>query len=134
MKNSELLKYIAKFLHPFMILFGVYIILNGDVSPGGGFQGGAILATAYLITTFLDEDNKLDLNSLVKLEKYMYLAIIFIASISFFTKGEIFTNFFKDGEAVAMKRLFLVVLNVFIGVKVALGLITIVSTFIEEGK
>ena len=32
-----------KFL-PFMIVFGVYIILFGTVSPGGGFQGGVLVA------------------------------------------------------------------------------------------
>ena len=29
----------------FMIVFGVYVIKNGHNTPGGGFQGGAIVAT-----------------------------------------------------------------------------------------
>jgi multicomponent Na+:H+ antiporter subunit B len=29
----------------FMIVFGVYVINNGHNTPGGGFQGGAIVAT-----------------------------------------------------------------------------------------
>ena len=48
MKTSIILKTISKLLLPFMMLFGIYIISFGDVSPGGGFQGGAILTTAYL--------------------------------------------------------------------------------------
>lgn len=31
------------------VLFGVYIVTHGQLSPGGGFQGGVILATAPLI-------------------------------------------------------------------------------------
>lgn len=31
------------------ICFGVYIVTHGQLSPGGGFQGGVILATAALI-------------------------------------------------------------------------------------
>ena len=29
----------------FMIVFGAHVINNGDSTPGGGFQGGAIIAT-----------------------------------------------------------------------------------------
>lgn len=31
------------------VLFGLYMVLHGQVSPGGGFQGGVILATAPLL-------------------------------------------------------------------------------------
>ena len=32
-----------------VFLFGVYIVLHGHLSPGGGFQGGVVLATAPLL-------------------------------------------------------------------------------------
>ena len=34
---------------PFAIIFGLYVILFGTVSPGGGFQGGVIVASAVLM-------------------------------------------------------------------------------------
>ena len=34
---------------PFAILFGIYIILFGTVSPGGGFQGGVMVASAAIL-------------------------------------------------------------------------------------
>ena len=37
-----------KFL-PFSLLFGIYIILFGTVSPGGGFQGGVMAASGALL-------------------------------------------------------------------------------------
>lgn len=37
-----------KFL-PFALVFGIYIILFGTVSPGGGFQGGVIAASGALL-------------------------------------------------------------------------------------
>ena len=37
-----------KFL-PFCIMFGLYVILFGTVSPGGGFQGGVIVASSVLL-------------------------------------------------------------------------------------
>jgi len=29
----------------FMVVFGVYVIVHGHLTPGGGFQGGAVVAT-----------------------------------------------------------------------------------------
>ena len=33
----------------FMIVFGSYVIVHGHLSPGGGFQGGAIVATFMVL-------------------------------------------------------------------------------------
>ncbi|MCM1991291.1 MnhB domain-containing protein [Oceanirhabdus seepicola] len=117
-----------------MLLFGFYIILYGDSSPGGGFQGGAIIATTFILTYFIQSKKNFNVNVLLKLEKLYFVTILIIASISFFTKGELFTNFVTLNSSVQIKRIFLLLLNFFIGLKVASGLITIFSTFIEEGK
>jgi len=34
---------------PFIFLFGIYIIMFGHYSPGGGFQGGTILAACLIL-------------------------------------------------------------------------------------
>lgn len=38
-------------LVPFIMLFSIYTILHGDVSPGGGFQGGAIIGASLIVFT-----------------------------------------------------------------------------------
>ena len=35
-------------LVPALLALGVYIVVHGQITPGGGFQGGVILATAPL--------------------------------------------------------------------------------------
>ena len=37
-----------------LLLFGIYVVLHGTVTPGGGFQGGVIIATG-LLTVYLGE-------------------------------------------------------------------------------
>ena len=39
-EKNIILKCGADALLPFAIVFGIYVILFGTVSPGGGFQGG----------------------------------------------------------------------------------------------
>lgn len=46
---SELLKNGASFLLPIIILFGVYIFAHGHLTPGGGFQGGVVIASGILL-------------------------------------------------------------------------------------
>lgn len=133
MKISPILICACRILYPFMLLFGFYVVINGHNSPGGGFQGGAILATAILITFFIDSEKITNLNYLIKLEKLSFIGILTISSISLFTKGALFTNFIGSNN-INLKSTFLVLLNMFIGVKVALGLVAIFSTFIDEGR
>ena len=42
-KPDPILKAAATLLTPFILIFGIYIVLNGHLSPGGGFSGGAII-------------------------------------------------------------------------------------------
>jgi len=39
----------SKVLFPLIVLLGVYIFLHGHLSPGGGFQGGAVIASGFLL-------------------------------------------------------------------------------------
>ncbi|MCK5822016.1 MAG: hypothetical protein KAH17_09015 [Bacteroidales bacterium] len=47
--TSEILLTAGKILVPMLILVGVYIFINGHLTPGGGFQGGAVLASAFVL-------------------------------------------------------------------------------------
>lgn len=46
---SSALRALALGLIPSMIALGVYIVVHGQITPGGGFQGGVILATGPLV-------------------------------------------------------------------------------------
>lgn len=48
MKHHILLKIVSSIAIPFIFMFGWYVLFHGKVSPGGGFQGGAICATAFI--------------------------------------------------------------------------------------
>ena len=39
----------SRLLSPYIMVFGWYVIIHGHYSPGGGFQGGALLAASILL-------------------------------------------------------------------------------------
>ncbi|MGE3146742.1 MAG: hydrogen gas-evolving membrane-bound hydrogenase subunit E, partial [Pseudorhodoplanes sp.] len=46
---SEIVCTAAQILVPLIAIFSAYIIMNGHISAGGGFQGGAVIASAVLL-------------------------------------------------------------------------------------
>lgn len=48
-KNDVILQKCACILVPIIFLFGIYIVLNGHLSPGGGFSGGAVLGSGLIL-------------------------------------------------------------------------------------
>jgi multicomponent Na+:H+ antiporter subunit B len=46
---TVIVKTIASWVKVLIFLFGIYIILFGHLTPGGGFAGGVILASSYLL-------------------------------------------------------------------------------------
>lgn len=48
-KDDSILQKITFILFPIIAIFGIYVILNGHISPGGGFSGGAIIGAGLIL-------------------------------------------------------------------------------------
>ncbi len=49
--GSIILNFIARILMiPFIILYAFYVLVHGEAGPGGGFQAGAVLAAAVILS------------------------------------------------------------------------------------
>jgi len=49
MRENGILRIIARFLIPLIMLFGLYIQFHGEYSPGGGFQAGVVFASGWIL-------------------------------------------------------------------------------------
>ncbi|RLI91658.1 MAG: Na(+)/H(+) antiporter subunit B [Candidatus Altiarchaeales archaeon] len=47
--ESIVIRTMSRIMIPFIQLFGLYVIIHGEASPGGGFQGGVILGTSIIL-------------------------------------------------------------------------------------
>ncbi len=48
-RHNRIVLAVSSVVSPFIMLFGLYVIFHGHYSPGGGFQGGTLLAAALLL-------------------------------------------------------------------------------------
>ena len=49
MRENGILRIVARFLIPLIMLFGLYIQFHGEYSPGGGFQAGVVFAAGWIL-------------------------------------------------------------------------------------
>lgn len=47
--DSLIIQTAVRMMVPFIQLFGLYVIVHGHYSPGGGFQGGVILGASFVL-------------------------------------------------------------------------------------
>ncbi len=95
---SIIVKTIASWVKVLIILFGIYIVLFGHLTPGGGFAGGVILASSYVLLMlafgkdFVDKNMPLSLSG--KLDSVGAILFLLIAVFGIiFGGGVFFTNF-----------------------------------------
>ncbi len=49
--DDLIVKTVTKLIIPFIQLYGIFVILHGHLSPGGGFAGGAIIGASFILLT-----------------------------------------------------------------------------------
>lgn len=47
--RDSILKTCSKLIIPIILVYGIYVVLNGHLSPGGGFSGGAVLGAGFIL-------------------------------------------------------------------------------------
>lgn len=51
--NCIIKKVIAGIMLPIIMIFGIYVQIHGEITPGGGFQAGVILASGVILYSFV---------------------------------------------------------------------------------
>ena len=88
-KDDSILQRITFLLFPVIVVYGIYVILNGHISPGGGFSGGAIIGAGLILyaNAFgFEKLNRFFTEKTYKTVSFVSLAFYCLAkSYSFFT-------------------------------------------------
>lgn len=121
-EHSELLSKTLGIIYPFILIIGIYVTVNGHMSPGGGFQGGAVISAIFICKYLILPIHDTQLDKIQVVEK---LALIFIllfpATFIFMQLNMRFPEF---------NQLYLIAMNSLISLKVACGLSIIFFRFV----
>lgn len=83
-----------------IVIFGIYVILNGHLSPGGGFSGGALIGAALILYSLAFGNEKA--SSLFKLSTFKTISAIALLGYCL-TKSY---SFFVGGMGIHVKDIF----------------------------
>ncbi|HDQ14312.1 MAG TPA: sodium:proton antiporter [Sediminispirochaeta sp.] len=111
-------------LAPYVLLFGCYLISYGHLSPGGGFQGGVVLASGLILPALgCRPQRREDLLSNYALnigEALGFVAFFLIGVAGIATAGYFLADPFSQSDS--PHAWFIFILNLAIGLKVGAGI------------
>ncbi len=135
---SVIVKTIGRLVINFILLFGIYIILYGHITPGGGFPGGVIVATGFILL-MLSFGRRIALRKFGDiaaslLDNFGALAFLSVAFLGF-VGGYFFLNFIDRGTPFDLFSAGTLPLsNIAIGLKVSASLYGVFVALAIFGK
>jgi multicomponent Na+:H+ antiporter subunit B len=126
--SSLVVRFIVRVMAPFIAVFGIYVILHGHVTPGGGFQGGTMIGALVIALTLVLEDTR----SAVLLPRRPARLLQVAAPLTFFGVGVIglvlwgeYLYYPRDPSSLWITELLLLVVEAGIGLGGAIVIATI---------
>jgi len=125
--KNVILDLISRKLTPFMILFGFYLLTYGHISPGGGFQGGVVIASGIILLSIsrgVDTAERLFPVSSLSLTESLCFLLLVSAGLAGIAVGKGFLgSFMAPGTPAPSPRLsMMLLLNILVGLKVGAGI------------
>ena len=135
--TSPALKVVTCAVVPLSVVFGIYIATHGQVSPGGGFQGGVILATAplflYLSGGFSSFRRATPTRLLEISEAVGAGGFALIGAAALFAGAAFLGNFLPHGtKATVVSGGTVPLISLSVALEVSGGLTLILQVFLEE--
>jgi multicomponent Na+:H+ antiporter subunit B len=129
---SLMVKTAIPYIMVFILVVGFYIIIHGHLTPGGGFPGGAIITSAFILQ-FLAFNKKPNKKGFKFLESFAGLGLLGMGIAGLVLKGSFFGNFLPTGiVGNTISAIGIMILYILVGIKVASELSAISSDFIGE--
>ncbi len=137
-KDDFILQSVTKILFPIMVLYGIYVILNGHISAGGGFSGGAIVGSALILYNnafgFKATKKFFTYNTFKWVSFGSLMTYAVLKTYSFFTGANHIASFIPLGTPGAILSSGLILpLNICVGCVVACTMYTFFTMFRKGG-
>ena len=129
-----ILSQVGRGILPVVMLFGIYVILNGHLSPGGGFSGGTVLGCGFILGALILGRSRMEQllppDRITKLTVACLLAYGAMKGYSFFTgANHVGWDVPKGTPGALLSGGFILPLNICVGVIVACTMYTFYTLF-----
>ncbi len=108
---------------PVIMIMGFYLTVNGHLTPGGGFQGGAALSAVLICVYLLRPEKSINFRMYEKIEKVLFLLILLFATV--FAVSALYLSYTE------FNIIYMVIMNSLIAAKVFCGLTIIFFRFVH---
>jgi len=123
----------CRLLFPLILIFGTYVFIHGHLTPGGGFQGGAIIASGFLLIYLGCRERRISQKASKLTESLGGLVFVVIGLLGLVFGGYFLLNFLPKGTANALFSAGIIpIIYIAIGFKVGSELASIIDNLIEE--
>jgi len=123
----------CRILFPLILVFGTYIFIHGHLTPGGGFQGGAIIASGFLLIYLGCRERRISRVAFNLAESLGGLVFVIIGLLGLAFGGYFLLNFLPKGTANTLFSAGIIpIIYIAIGFKVGSELAGIIDNLIEE--
>jgi len=123
----------CRFLFPLILVFGTYVFIHGHLTPGGGFQGGAIIASGFLLIYLGCRERRISRVASNLAESLGGLTFVVIGLLGLVFGGHFLSNFLPRGTANALFSAGIIpIIYIAVGFKVGSELAGIIDNLIEE--
>jgi len=95
---SIIVKTGTRIIYPLVLLLGAYVFIHGHLTPGGGFQGGAIIATGVLMLFMAFRSHHVSHSLLVWLESLAGLTFVSVGMIGLILGKTFLENYLPIGK------------------------------------
>ncbi|WP_159948856.1 hydrogen gas-evolving membrane-bound hydrogenase subunit E [Rhizobium sp. 18065] len=128
---SELVRNGAEVVLPLIFLFGAYVIMNGHLSAGGGFQGGAVVASGVMLLMLAYPRGRINLDVLSITESLAGVVYVTIGILGIvFAGGFLDSTILPRGEFGAFISAGAIpIISALLGIKVGAELSVIIDRF-----
>jgi len=123
----------CRLLFPLILVFGTYIFIHGHLTPGGGFQGGAIIASGFLLIYLGCRERRISRKASKLAESLGGLVFVVIGLLGLLFGGHFLSNFLPKGTVNTLFSAGIIpIIYIAIGFKVGSELAGIIDNLIEE--
>ena len=120
-ETSRMARFTLRIICPIIILFGIYLIMNGHISAGGGFLGGLALAAFFVCRFLVRGIYDIPVKKVMKIEELTFIGIVIFPMLAIFA-GLMYVS---DEMRPLFQTIYLIAMNAFVGMKVACGFFVI---------